>query len=146
MRKQILVVPVALMISACGSDTLLASRSTPDEMAVVDGPTLSLPPNFELRPPVSEYEMQAQQRQNNEVKNLLLGATETQQDTTNTAEDSWLLQQVGADKRDPNIREKLRGDTTFEQKQAKRSWWEKQKDKMFGGDEHPINQTTTPEE
>ena len=42
---------LAVMLSACGSTPLL-SNSTPDEMAVVDGPPLTLPPDFDLRRPV----------------------------------------------------------------------------------------------
>ena len=56
LSKVICLVLSALMLlslAACGgvADTLGLGRNPPDEFAVVDRPPLSLPPDFELRPP-----------------------------------------------------------------------------------------------
>jgi hypothetical protein len=55
MRSLFAAVCAALLLAACGDgslrDDLGLGRSSPDEFSVADRPPLSLPPDFELRPP-----------------------------------------------------------------------------------------------
>lgn len=143
MKKLTLMAPLAaLLLTACGAaDALIAKRSAPDEMAVVDGPKLSLPPNFELRPPKDKYQAQAEKRaeRDERVKKLLIGTKKTTSDVETT--DEWLVKKAGGEKRDPNIRKKLQGDDVFELKEADKGFWGKQKDRLFGEEvEHPAVQ------
>lgn len=125
MRKYVWLVLAATLpfVTACGDTRLLGSRAIPDEMSVVEGPPLSLPPHFNLRPP----------RAGEEVRVLDGGAT-AQQILTGTPaaasdgtvnEPNWLLQQAGADKADPAIREQLAAEQTAE---PEKGFWSR-----FGG-------------
>lgn len=48
-----LAATAAVALVGCG-ETKILGKSLPDETQVVDGPSLALPPSFELRPPVTE--------------------------------------------------------------------------------------------
>lgn len=99
---------LAVMLSACGSTPLL-SNSTPDEMAVVDGPPLTLPPDFDLRPPrekAAERSTEARDR----ARAVITGSTAVQ----GQGESSWLVERAGGNA-DPEIREKLADDERVEE-------------------------------
>lgn len=129
MRKSFLsLVAVALLVSAC-----VGGRRPPDEMTVVDGPPLSLPPDFELRPPRDGEDSQAAQRRTRDV--LFEGQT-TQGASSPT--ESWLIRKAGGENRDPNIREKLEEEAARAESEEQKSWLEKQKEALLGTkDEEP---------
>lgn len=92
MMRNVLVLFVVLSLAACGGARLVGSKSLPDETVVLDAPPLTLPPNFDLRPPRSgegngedvlrQYEPQPIEE-----------------------DDAWLIKEAG--RSDPNIRQKL---------------------------------------
>lgn len=115
---RVAVVGMALLLAACGS-TKLMGKSLPDETQVIDGPTLALPPQFELRPPreSSDYESVLRAQKGTEAKNLI--TTGTSATTAGVAADAsldvpagdaWLVQKTGAQTgvvADPNVRTAL---------------------------------------
>jgi len=92
------------MVSVSLTGCLGSSGSGPDEMSVIDGAPLSLPPNFELRPPQKGKTVD-RAKQTEESRRLLLGTSEKKEEAKTT--EGWLVQQAGGDKRDESIREKL---------------------------------------
>lgn len=100
---------LALGLAGCGGNSpLIGSKALPDEMAVVAGPPLTLPPNFELRPPVEQKQSVAEalRAQDASVKaeTILVGEAPAKPQGT---VDPWLAEQAGVKKADPNIRQKL---------------------------------------
>lgn len=100
---------VVALLAACGGSTpLVGSKSLPDEMAVVAGPPLTLPPNFDLRPPQEQQQSRAEalraQDSSVRAKTILVGETSAA-DTGDV--DPWIAEQANVKKADPNIREKL---------------------------------------
>jgi len=136
----LLCVSSAVLLSACSSgtvkNTLGLSRSSPDEFRVVPRPALSVPPQFNLRPPASAAEAANIDRSNNNAQALITGREETfTRSNTGTADtavmpvssttlgktdpatgagassaDSQFLSNAGAAKADPNIRTALMQD------------------------------------
>lgn len=103
------VAVLALSMAACGgSAPLIGSRSLPDEMAVVAGPPLTLPPNFELRPPQEQKASRADALRNQDpsvqAKTILVGESAAQ---AQGEVDPWIAEQANVKKADPTIREKL---------------------------------------
>ena len=103
--KNILTVLCAFTLVGCGS--LVGSNNMPDEMAVISGPPLTLPPNFELRPPQEQQASKAQairdESSGDDAKSILMGGEADSKE----ADTSWLLEQSGADAANPQIREML---------------------------------------
>lgn len=102
-------------MAGCSSlkEDLGMGRSQPDEFAVIDRPPLSMPPDFSLRPPrpgaTGPHEVDTKQQAS---AALFTGATSgaTTNFTTSSAVDpsaaeTQLLNAVGAEKAEPNIRE-----------------------------------------
>ena len=113
--KKICTVMVPLLLLAgCGlSKDLGLEREPIDEFSVIRRAPLSLPPNYDMRPP----EPGAPRPQETAVRDLAeeavlgqgnQGALPT--DRTLTEGESILLRQAGADKADQDIRERLRQD------------------------------------
>ena len=111
------LVLAALGLSACGGSKIL-SKSLPDETRVVDGPTLALPPQFELRPPreSSDYESLLRAQKSEEARSLITGtsATTVMQDGSAEAAvpaaDAWLVEKTSAQTgvvADPSVRKDL---------------------------------------
>ncbi|MBI1363183.1 MAG: DUF3035 domain-containing protein [Proteobacteria bacterium] len=124
MTKSALLVLAAttVLLAACGSTPLLSSHTAPDEMAVVEGPSLALPPDFELRPPsgtsktatpIKDEPIDARAILNKDAQGV--SATVAKPD----AADSWLIKAAGGDKADPDIREKLTEKPKEEEKKEK---------------------------
>lgn len=118
MRKvQMAMVATALLLAACGNSAgKLMGKSLPDETQVIDGPTLALPPQYELRPPreAADYESVLRAQKTVEAQALITGVSATAVTPAAGAVpsgDDWLLkqtsQQVGV-VADPNVREDLR--------------------------------------
>lgn len=103
--KTTLAALCALALVGCGN--LVGNNRMPDEMAVISGPALTLPPNFELRPPQEGRANKAQAireaSSSAEAQAILMGkdAGGKQADT------GWLLEKAGADAANPDIRDML---------------------------------------
>lgn len=130
MKKVLMLVCSATLLSACGG--LLSSKKAPDEMAVIEGPSLSLPPKFELRPPLdsAEYRRQLEAQR---AQQILTGSSEIK--TPATGPDAWLVQKAGGDSRDPSIRQRLEKDFEVKVEEDKKGWFGRQKDIIFGSEE-----------
>lgn len=99
--------------AGCGGKKLLA-RSLPDETQVIDGPTLALPPHFELRPPreAQDYEAVLRAQKTEEAHSLITGVSGSVPAAGGDVpqSDSWLLQQSSEQsgvRADPNVRGEL---------------------------------------
>lgn len=101
---------LALLLCGCGSTNapLVGNKRLPDEMAVVAGPPLTLPPNFELRPPQQQKQSIAEalraEDASNKARTILVGDVNTK---AKGEVDPWLAEQAGTRKADPNIRQML---------------------------------------
>lgn len=140
MRKHILILAgVALMATACGETKLIGARSAPDETKVVDGPTLALPPDFDLRPPTKaeDYEAVLRAQKTIEARNVITGVSATTVDaavggtptagvnavaTPNVGEANWLTDRAGTAQDD--IRAQLERDAQAAKEEEKgSSFW-----------------------
>ena len=123
----------ALLLAACGGSAgKLVGKSLPDETQVIDGPTLALPPQYELRPPreSADYESVLRAQKTAEAQSLITGVSGTAVAPASgevPATDAWLVkqtsQQVGV-VADPGVREDLRIKTPKElqeEEKAKKS-------------------------
>ena len=118
----------AFLLTACGETKLLGSRAQPDETQVVDGPTLVLPPHYDLRPPRtgSDYESVLKQQSSNTARQLVTGQAESVAPAAGTTgTDAWLVQNSG--RTDANIRETLDEERMAEtaEKKAKAPFWKR---------------------
>ncbi|MBV8938994.1 MAG: DUF3035 domain-containing protein [Alphaproteobacteria bacterium] len=128
MKKTILCALCALLAACDNSSvrsTLGLSRRAPDEFRVVSRPPLSVPPDFNLRPPAAPGEkgQGLVTPASTEAKTLVMGTdgtagalqpgaaeTAVQPVTTNALEspaDAQFLHHAGADRADARIREQL---------------------------------------
>ncbi len=107
----------AVALTACGETSgKLLGKSLPDETQVIDGPTLALPPQFDLRPPreSQDYESVLRAQKGEEARSLITGTSATVPvDATAAvpAGDEWLVNKTAAQTgvvADPGVREDLR--------------------------------------
>ncbi|MDD2324567.1 MAG: DUF3035 domain-containing protein [Alphaproteobacteria bacterium] len=109
---------VALMaLAGCGgtADALGLGRNAPDEFAVVDRPPLSMPPNFDLRPPrpgvARPQEVKMTDRANQTIfaassgKNSAFTSAASSSDASDS--EKALLSEAGSAKADQGIRETI---------------------------------------
>lgn len=122
MKKFAVLLASAALVSACGGDVL--GKKAPDEMAVIEGPSLVIPPDYELRPPrEGGGETYTEQRS---LRRVLMATDEEAAKMEST--DGWLVERAGGTKRDPNIRERLE-----REQQARVEVKKKKKSSWFGG-------------
>ncbi len=129
-------------LAACGETSVLGSRQPPDELMVVDGPPLSLPPDFTLRPPRGgsdqEKAVRSQEKYEKQAETLLLtnGASKTEVPIMQPVApvDSWLIEKAGGEG-DPNIRKKLEKENSAIEREESKSWLTRQKEKVFGSED-----------
>lgn len=133
MRYPALILGSFLALAACESgdvrDTLGLDRAAPDEFKVVSRPPLSVPPEFDLRPPEPGAPPRAAPSTEKSAKSLVLQdgsmtttdldsyqpASETAVDpvvegSLSSSAESVFLGRAGVDKADPEIRSKLHKD------------------------------------
>ncbi|MCV6599431.1 MAG: DUF3035 domain-containing protein [Alphaproteobacteria bacterium] len=105
MKKLIVSLLLVSCISACAIDkqTLGLGRRTPDEFTVITRKPLSLPPEYNVTPPVNKGITSS--NISNEVKNSVLGEKDSINKLNN--EDKSFLSTINADSSDKNIREEL---------------------------------------
>lgn len=117
---KILLIPTLCMLcvmslSGCESakETLgVNQRQVPDEFAVIKQAPLTLPPDFNLRPPRPGAPRPQDRNADAAAKEVVTGLdskSQTQDKTDNsfTSGEELLLQSAGADKADPNIRDDI---------------------------------------
>lgn len=116
MIKHIAVlVLVVFVLQGCGQvrDTLgLGSKRAPDEMQVVSRPPLSLPPDYNLRPPAPGAPPTGAEPVRDQAAKLLLGDRRSEPSALSQGEQAFLVG-AGADRADPDIRTKLAQESPF---------------------------------
>lgn len=133
----------ALLLGACSGntvkDTLGLSRAAPDEFRVVSRPPLSVPPEFNLRPP-SASSVAPSQQSDAQARSMVLGNEQaapagktkpvalrgkgTAQPAKSSAEDAF-LRNAGAAAADPNVRNELVEEKYVKQQEAEDApWWD----------------------
>ncbi|MDE3059430.1 MAG: DUF3035 domain-containing protein [Pseudomonadota bacterium] len=130
-----------LFLAACSGNTVKTSlgldRAAPDEFRVVSRPPLSVPPQFELRPPATTDDPN-RQAASQQAEALMTGNGNGSLDANTAvvpvtmasadasaanASESAFLRDAGADKADPKIRETLVGEQVSRQQQQQDSSW-----------------------
>lgn len=105
-----------IVLAGCAGGTNVLKKKLPDETRVIDGPSLALPPNFDLRPPreAADYESVLRAQKTIEAQSLITGvapATGAAAPAADVPEaDAWLVNKVGAQAgvaADPNVRADL---------------------------------------
>lgn len=101
---------LALIVPACDTarDQLGLDRTAPDEFAVIKRAPLSLPPDYNLRPPQPGAPRPQEQETSSQARQAVFGPEQTTQEQAAPADtESLLLQKAGSDVADPEIRRKL---------------------------------------
>lgn len=99
-KLAILLCTLALTACGSGAGTILGGGAPPDETIVVSAPSLTVPPNFSLRPP----------RTGDDAREDVLRRTPSVAPVADGVEDAWLLQNANKaanTRADENIREAL---------------------------------------
>ncbi|MDX2073290.1 MAG: DUF3035 domain-containing protein [Alphaproteobacteria bacterium] len=144
MKRLYFAVPL-LLLAACGEttvkETLGIDRRAPDEFRVVSRPPLSVPPQFDLRPPgINGVDVQSGTR--DRAQSLVLGndpgatAADTRvmsvssapagASAASTPAESGFLQKAGASQADPNVKKDLAEKKINEGiEKEESSWWDK---------------------
>ncbi|MFZ2587934.1 MAG: DUF3035 domain-containing protein [Alphaproteobacteria bacterium] len=124
--RYVLMASVMVVLAACGGTKLLGSRTPPDETQVIDGPSLALPPDFNLKPPTEgdDYEAMLGAQKTREAQALILGGSVTPTMVMGvSATDQWLVQQAGT--ADTSIRDQLKADAAAPKPEAEKTFWER---------------------
>lgn len=142
-----------LALTACGGssvkDTLGLTRKSPDEFKVVSRPPLSVPPQFNLRPPSSNAESPTIVPADKQAKSIITGTSpEIDYSSVDTAVtpveavtldsvasdknnkkqsgESQFMKKIGADKASPNVRDELtKQKLEAQEKKEEAGWWER---------------------
>lgn len=118
-------------LAACSSttvkETLGIDRQAPDEFRVVSRPPLSVPPQFDLRPPSVTAESPTTLPADQQAKSAVLGTpmgTAPEKLPAGTQGESLLLKNAGADQADPSVRNSLIEEKIIkEEEQEDDGWW-----------------------
>ncbi len=144
MRKLYYVAPLFLLAACGGSsvkETLGIDRRAPDEFRVVSRPPLSVPPQFDLRPPGIEG-VDTQSATRDKAQAVVLGndtgavkadtkvlpvvAKPVGKPISSSAAESGFLQKAGAAEANPNVKRELAEKKINEQvKHEDDSWWDR---------------------
>jgi Protein of unknown function (DUF3035) len=115
--RLLMVAGLTLAVSACGGfrENLGLTKQSPDEFRVVSRAPLTLPPDYNLRPPEPgaprpQVGTSAQQAERAVFANAQAGAVQ-QASVPRTAGEQALLQAAGAPQADPNIRQLVNRET-----------------------------------
>lgn len=117
--RHLVLLAVAVSMAGCADTPLLSGKKAPDELSVIEGPPLYLPPNFDVRPP-SEMAARPHESTDTQAKaqEIITGAP-----TANTvpveASDDWLVKKAGGDSRDATIRTRLEAEEKARQEVKK---------------------------
>lgn len=96
---------MSLSLSACGDvkKELGVGRNSPDEFMVVKRAPLTLPPDYDLRPPADGSAPPATEA-SNQAKTALMGDETSSEDAPKGSAEGEMLTKMGADKANPAIR------------------------------------------
>jgi hypothetical protein len=125
-------------LAGCGSgtvrDTLGLDRPSPDEFRVVSRPPLSVPPQFDLRPPSLETSSPTGIRSDAKAQSLIRGGAagtavvpveSKSLEKTSSKGESQFLKNIGAYSADPSVRDQLQQQQAVkEQKEEEAGWWD----------------------
>lgn len=108
--KTLLALSLIIALSACSSvkKELGVGRNSPDEFAVIKRAPLTLPPDYELRPPANPDEARMTEESAEKARTTLLGKT-SEPAVKGNAENS-LLAKMGSDSANPDIRKLINED------------------------------------
>lgn len=142
MRSRIVLftaVIAVLSLSACSDvkKEMGIGRNSPDEFMVVKRAPLTLPPDYDLRPPMEGMAPPATEA-STQAKTQLLGSDAASAAPKGTAEEEF-LQKTGADKANPNIRTVIAQENGY---LAIKN--EKLVDKLVFWNDQPANETDVP--
>lgn len=129
-----------LALGACSGntvrDTLGLTRAAPDEFRVVSRPPLSMPPQFDLRPPSQGASTPGVASPREQAQSLMRSGAPVAAGTASTAvipvtvsnpgtpAESSFLQRAGAGVADPSVRDKLAEERyVVMDRQEDDSWW-----------------------
>ncbi len=112
-----------LLLQGCSS--IFSGNTIPDETRVVDGPSLTIPPDFDLKPPSKLTKRDTSYHASEKAKGVLLRAKSVKSTNGN---EGWLVSKAG--KADSDIRNQLEAEEQASKKVKKSSWFSK----MWGGD------------
>jgi hypothetical protein len=104
--RYLALLAVAVSMAGCADTPLLSGKKAPDELSVIEGPPLYLPPSFDLRPP-SELAAQAPNTDPENKAQELISGTPAVKTVPAEASNDWLVKRAGGDSRDASIRARL---------------------------------------
>lgn len=126
------LIGTGLMLISCDQARrgLGLDRSQPDEFTVCDRPPLSMPPNIDLKPPVSRPSGEAEEKMMRQKAEKLVLKTQRSSGSLSTAEEN-LLQKANTGQRQSNIREVINQEAKTAQPQEELAqkilFWQKPK-------------------
>ena len=129
MKSSIFLATCSLLaLTACGGgsvkETLGIGHKAPDEFRVVARPPLSMPPQFNLRPPSANAESPTMIPADKQAKSIITGSEETISDEKSSTGESQFMKNIGADKADPKVRDELTQQRlAAQEKKEEGSWW-----------------------
>jgi hypothetical protein len=106
-RAALLLSALLLALPACAGakKELGLTRTAPDEFAVVERAPLEMPPDFALRPPRPGASRPQEAQSPDEARTVVFGAPQPTAQNAPVAAEQLLLQQAGAAKAAPGIRQ-----------------------------------------
>ncbi len=106
-----------LSLGACSNgaadlrENLGLNKQTPDEFAVLTRAPLEMPAQMTLREPSPGVARPQEETPQEVAQNTVFGSTENHNDSTTSSAEATLLQNAGATKADPSIRQRLNKET-----------------------------------
>ena len=104
--RTLALVAVATALVGCADTPLLSGKKAPDELSVIEGPPLYLPPSFDVRPP-SELTARPHEDTNTQGKAQEIISGKPATVAPAAANNDWLVKRAGGDARDAEIRARL---------------------------------------
>lgn len=126
---------LATTLVGCADTPLLSGKKAPDELAVIEGPPLYLPPSFDVRPPSEMNPTLAKEASTEEKAQEIITGNKSTPAMTGGDDADWLVKRAGGDSRDATIR------TRLETEEKARQEVKKEKDnrgffsRVFGGND-----------
>lgn len=135
--RTVVLLAAATALVGCADTPLLSGKKAPDELSVIEGPPLYLPPSFDVRPPSEMTTAHPDQDLTPEAKAqaLITGKAATGATTVEPAADDWLVKRAGGDTRDATIRARLETEEKARLEVKKEKANEGFFSRMFGGEE-----------
>ena len=103
-----------MALSACDrtKEQLGLTQTAPDEYAVIRRAPLEMPPDYTLRPPQPGTARPQEANPDKQAKSVVFGDSKGASDKKPDDGEAALLQQAGADKAQPNIRQQVDYETS----------------------------------